>query len=666
MRYGRHIIVLDPKVDPKNDAVAISYPSVNSRLDTQVKNSFQEKSKFYQTTWLWESFTFLSSEKGLKNLQLVADFPREHVFKNMRHVKTYTKLWKHLEKTQKRKALAEKALISSMTKNHFENSSRNSIGFGLWSKHLTLLRKVYLANHSNNSSHSPLLSTTINSWNFEKNSLSWKEKSELLTITTSILLLSSNRSDNSYGKLWWKIKQNSSKDVTSLSSNSFPNLLDQPNSIFLDISSKLRELSFEINKESETGKTNVKELLPLTSAKDNYIEANLVSPLGSKMSSTDYTQMNKEILSNLINKYSKMSKTFEEGSNKSQILSLLRDRLSELKETSKTSNIRYNQSYLLEETTLLQNLIDNYLMFKEDNPTYLSKTSMLVEEVWSTYWDLMCENLDSEDKNSGGNIEIRLIHWLLLQSFVTEWDSNSANSETLTKSDDTLFRELSSELNTILLSLYSSRSTNHLTPLLGSSSDSTEVIARQIIDNLASQISQKSLNTENSSSSRSTYYSSDEKFHSSQSKSNQKFRDNMTVEEKLRADAQEKAFKVDEVKHNRYDLNFLRKEFMFTKLKYSRCPAYDSVSGGFAALFAGFIGFLISEKFGIELVDSGDFYVGLMYILFTSFIVRLLIFSTADSVDETPSFILSFYPIKLFYKELMLTAVKRIKSLFFN
>ena len=72
------------------------------------------------------------------------------------------------------------------------------------------------------------------------------------------------------------------------------------------------------------------------------------------------------------------------------------------------------------------------------------------------------------------------------------------------------------------------------------------------------------------------------------------------------------------------DINFLKKEFAFTKLKYSRCPQYDSVSGGFAALFAGFIGFLISEKFGIELVDSGDFYIALMYGIFVGFIAHLL------------------------------------------
>ena len=40
-----------------------------------------------------------------------------------------------------------------------------------------------------------------------------------------------------------------------------------------------------------------------------------------------------------------------------------------------------------------------------------------------------------------------------------------------------------------------------------------------------------------------------------------------------------------------FDVNFLRKEHMYTKLKYSRCPQYDIVSGGVAALFAGYLGF---------------------------------------------------------------------------
>ena len=71
-----------------------------------------------------------------------------------------------------------------------------------------------------------------------------------------------------------------------------------------------------------------------------------------------------------------------------------------------------------------------------------------------------------------------------------------------------------------------------------------------------------------------------------------------------------------------FDINFLKKEKMYTKLKYSRSPQYDIVSGGVAALFAGFLGFLISEKFGIELVDSGDFYTFFMYIVFLCFSTR--------------------------------------------
>lgn len=60
--------------------------------------------------------------------------------------------------------------------------------------------------------------------------------------------------------------------------------------------------------------------------------------------------------------------------------------------------------------------------------------------------------------------------------------------------------------------------------------------------------------------------------------------------------------------YNSVNINFIRKERIYTKLKYSRTPGYDIVSGGSAVLLAGFLGFLASEKFGIELVDSGDFY----------------------------------------------------------
>ena len=98
------------------------------------------------------------------------------------------------------------------------------------------------------------------------------------------------------------------------------------------------------------------------------------------------------------------------------------------------------------------------------------------------------------------------------------------------------------------------------------------------------------------------------------------------------------------------DVNFLKKEFAFTKLKYSRCPQYDSVSGGFAALFAGFIGFLISEKFGIELVDSGDFFIAFMYGIFLGFIAHL--FTRLISTDSNHTLPISLNHNKLFFLEL--------------
>ena len=110
-----------------------------------------------------------------------------------------------------------------------------------------------------------------------------------------------------------------------------------------------------------------------------------------------------------------------------------------------------------------------------------------------------------------------------------------------------------------------------------------------------------------------------------------------------------------------FDINFLRKEKLYTKLKYSRCPQYDIVSGGFAALFAGFIGFLISEKFGIELVDSGDFYIVFMYSVFAVFSLRPLIISYSKHGTTyhplSPKYLMSFT-----YDLLVLT-FRKIRSL---
>jgi hypothetical protein len=76
---------------------------------------------------------------------------------------------------------------------------------------------------------------------------------------------------------------------------------------------------------------------------------------------------------------------------------------------------------------------------------------------------------------------------------------------------------------------------------------------------------------------------------------------------------------------------------MYTKLKYSRVTQFDIASGAIAALLAGFIGFLITEKFGFELSDSGDFYFLLMYIVFLCFAMKLM-FKIVDKFKLTHNF----------------------------
>ena len=105
--------------------------------------------------------------------------------------------------------------------------------------------------------------------------------------------------------------------------------------------------------------------------------------------------------------------------------------------------------------------------------------------------------------------------------------------------------------------------------------------------------------------------------------------------------------------------NVLRKERLYTKLKYSRSPAYDIVSGGSAALLSGFIGFLVSEKFGFELVDSGDFWYFFMYCVFASFSLRPLIF-TSDSPEGFAKVFFLRNVLK-FYTDLSTFILKKFK-----
>lgn len=108
-----------------------------------------------------------------------------------------------------------------------------------------------------------------------------------------------------------------------------------------------------------------------------------------------------------------------------------------------------------------------------------------------------------------------------------------------------------------------------------------------------------------------------------------------------------------------FDINFLRKEKIYTKLKYSRVPQYDIVSGGVAALFSGFLGFLICEKFGFELIDSGDFYILFMYLVFLIFALRPFLKITSKEKLSWNAF--SYKWILLYYRNVIILIFNKIK-----
>ena len=83
------------------------------------------------------------------------------------------------------------------------------------------------------------------------------------------------------------------------------------------------------------------------------------------------------------------------------------------------------------------------------------------------------------------------------------------------------------------------------------------------------------------------------------------------------------------------------------------------VSGGVAAIFAGFLGFLICEKFGLELLDSGDFYFLFMYAVFLTFSVRP--FLRIMSEKSTVWYFFSYKPLFIFFRDLSVLTVNATK-----
>ena len=76
---------------------------------------------------------------------------------------------------------------------------------------------------------------------------------------------------------------------------------------------------------------------------------------------------------------------------------------------------------------------------------------------------------------------------------------------------------------------------------------------------------------------------------------------------------------------SQHTIYFLSKEVFYTKLKYSRVPQFDTSSGAAASFLSGLFGFMVCERFGFELLDSGDFLFIVLYLASLCFLGALVV-----------------------------------------
>ena len=91
-----------------------------------------------------------------------------------------------------------------------------------------------------------------------------------------------------------------------------------------------------------------------------------------------------------------------------------------------------------------------------------------------------------------------------------------------------------------------------------------------------------------------------------------------------------------------YKIYFIRKEYYYTKLKYSRVPQFDVSSGASASFMSGFYGYLICEKCGFELIDSADFLFFILY-LFSGSLACIQIARMMNSTTYITPFFYNFF-----------------------
>lgn len=95
-----------------------------------------------------------------------------------------------------------------------------------------------------------------------------------------------------------------------------------------------------------------------------------------------------------------------------------------------------------------------------------------------------------------------------------------------------------------------------------------------------------------------------------------------------------------------FSIYFLKKEIFYTKLKYSRVPQFDTSAGAVASFLSGMYGFMVCEKFGFELIDSGDFLFVVMYLAVLSFIVASFVSIVNTTTALFNSFMLIFKTLR--------------------
>lgn len=116
-------------------------------------------------------------------------------------------------------------------------------------------------------------------------------------------------------------------------------------------------------------------------------------------------------------------------------------------------------------------------------------------------------------------------------------------------------------------------------------------------------------------------------------------------------------------KYTYFKIFFIKKERLYTKLKYSRVPQFDLTSGAVASLVTALFGFMVTEKFGFELIDSGDFYTIVMYLIFIGLIVKTVINLFDNETNQFKLF--SINNIFNFYKTIFVVFINYIKKYLF-